>query len=68
MRAPKTCSDWSASDMGCILVQSTIRTTSLTALKHFIKTGDCGFELSLDGPRLSLVLFGSRSNFLFEED
>ena len=58
---------WSTSDMGYILVQLNYSLESLTILNHLVETGDCGFELSLDGPRLSAILFGSRSNLSFEK-
>ena len=39
---------------------------SLAALTLLEATGECTFDLSLDGPRLRPVFFGSRSNRNFE--
>ena len=39
---------------------------SLAALTLLEATGECTFDLSLDGRRLRPVFFGSRSNQTFE--
>ena len=39
---------------------------SIRALAILEESGDCTFELSLEGPRLHLVLFESRSNLPYE--
>ena len=52
--------------MGCRLIQPDDSSTSLAAIKSIALTGECLFDLSLDGPRLRLVLFGSRSNMTYE--
>ena len=52
--------------MGYILTQADKFPQSLAALTLLGDTGKCTFDLSLDGPRLRLVFFGSRSNQTFE--
>ena len=37
-------------------------------MKHLTATGEFQFDLSLDGPRLRPVLFGSRSNLPYESN
>ena len=54
--------------MGYILMQSDDSPDSLTAIKHLAATGKYLFDVSLDGPKLRPVLFGSRSNILYERD
>ena len=54
--------------MSYIVIQQDNSPVLLTALKHLVEIGDCGFKLSFDGLRLRNVLFGSRSNLSFEED
>ena len=39
---------------------------SIRALAILEESGDCTFELSLEGPRSHPVLFGSRSNLPYE--
>ena len=41
---------------------------SCVAIKHLAAIGECLFDLSLDGPRLRPVLFGSRSNISHERN
>ena len=60
--------DWSAGGMGYILMQPDDSPESLAAIKHLSATGECLFDVSLDGPRLRPVLFGSRSNKSYERD
>ena len=60
--------DWSAGGMGYILMQPDDSLESLAAIKHLSATGECLFDVSLDGPRLRPVLFGSRSNKSYERD
>ena len=40
---------------------------SIEAVQKLENTGDCDFDLSLDGPRLIPVFFGSRSNQPYKE-
>ena len=54
--------DWSAGDMGYILMQADDSPQSIEAVQKLENTEDCDFVLSLDGPRLRPVFFGSRSN------
>ena len=58
--------DWSDGGMGYILMQADEPPQSLTSLTLSEDTGECTFDLSLDGPRLCPVFFGSRSNQTFE--
>ena len=37
----------------------------MVALKHLAAIGECLFDLSLDGPRLQSILFGSRDNMSY---
>ena len=60
--------DWSANGMGYILMQPDNCSKSIRVLAILEETGDCIVELSLEGPRLHPVLFGSRSNLPFEKD
>ena len=53
--------DWSALGMGWILMQPARDTVSKAATQTLASTGECLFDLSLDGPRLLPVAFGSRS-------
>ena len=59
--------DWSANGMGYILMQPNNCSESIRALAILEKSGDCTFKLSLEGPRLHPVLFGSCSNLVLEE-
>ena len=52
--------------MGYILIQHDNCSESLRALKLVEDSGDFTFELSLEGPRLHPVLFGSRSDLPYE--
>ena len=54
--------------MGYILMQPDDSSDSIAAVKNLVDTGECLFDLSLDGPRLRPVLFGSRSNLPYESD
>ena len=58
--------DWSAGGMGYILIQDDDTSQSVAAVQLLEETGECMFDLSLDGPRLKPVFFGSRSNQPFE--
>ena len=58
--------DWSANRMGYILMQPDNRSKFLRALKILEDSGDLYFDLSLEGPRVHPVLFGSRSNLPYE--
>ena len=60
--------DWSAGGMGYILMQPDDSPESLKAIKHLAATGECLFDLSLDGPRLRPVRFGSRANMPYERN
>ena len=59
--------DWSAGGMGYLLMQADDSPQSIEAVQKLESTGDCTFDLSLDGPRLRPVFFGSRSNQPYEE-
>ena len=52
--------------MGYILIQAGNTSQSVDAVQLLEETGECTFDLSLDGPRLRPVSFGSRSNQPFE--
>ena len=54
--------------MFSILMRPDDSLTSLIDLKHLVTTGECLFDLSLDGPRLRLFLFEIRSNMLHEKN
>ena len=41
---------------------------SLAAITHLAATGECLFDIPLDGSRLIPVLFGSRANLSHEHD
>ena len=60
--------NWFISNTDYILIESDKNPKLLTTLTRLVDIGYCGFELSLDEPRLYHVLFGSRSNLLFGED
>ena len=47
-------------------MQSDNCSDSLRELRILEESGDYTFELTLEGPRLHSVLFGSRSNLLYE--
>ena len=50
--------DWSAGGMGYILMQADDTPQSVAAIKLLEETGECTFDLSVDGPRLRPVFFG----------
>ena len=58
--------DWSDGGMGYILIQADDTSQSMAAVQLLEETGECTFDLSLDGPRLKPVFFGSRSNQPFD--
>ena len=58
--------DWSAGRMDYILIQANDTSQSVAAVQLLEETGECSFDLSLDGPRLRPVFFGSHFNQLFE--
>ena len=58
--------DWSAGGMGYILMQADDTSQSVATFQLLKEKGECAFDLSLDGPRLIPVFFGSRSNQPFE--
>ena len=60
--------DWSAGRMGYILMHPDDSPDSLAAITHMAVTGKCLFDISLDGPRLRPVLFGSRANLSYERN
>ena len=41
---------------------------SLAAIAHMAVTGECLFDISLDGPRHRTVLFGSRASLSYERN
>ena len=53
--------DWSSEGMGWILMQPADDDESLKFAQHLRKTGIYLFDLSLQGARLKLIAFGSRS-------
>ncbi len=53
--------DWSASAMAYILMQPDDSNESILALKKLNTSGECDFDLSLEGPRFRPIAFGSRS-------
>ena len=53
--------DWSAHGMGWILCQPDDDPHSTEATKILQKTGTCNFDLTMKGPRLRPIAFGSRS-------
>ena len=53
--------DWSAEGMGWILMQPSDDNESITATKLLLEKGECLFDLSLTGPRLQPIAFGSRA-------
>ena len=58
--------DWSAGGMGYILMQADDTSQSVATVQLLEGKGECAFDLSLGGPRLRLVFFGSRSDQPFE--
>jgi hypothetical protein len=52
--------DWSANGMGWILMQPAMDEDSQRAVKELKDTGECKFDLSIKGPRLNPVAYGSR--------
>ena len=60
--------DWPAGGMGYILMQPDDSSDSIAAMNYLADTGEFLFDLSLDGPRLRPVLFGSRSNLPYKSD
>ena len=59
--------DWSAGGMGYLIMQADDSPQYIEAVQKLENTGDCAFDVSLDGPRLRPVFFGSRSNQPYEE-
>ena len=59
---------WSAVGMDYILMQPDDSLESLAAIKHLATSGECLFDVSLNGPRLRPVLFGYLSNMSYELD
>ena len=57
--------DWSADGMGYILMQPDDSLYSLAAINHLAAIGEFLFDMSLDGPRLRRVLFGSHANMSY---
>ena len=53
--------DYSAEGMGWILMQPADDSESKSALRELRSTGNCSFDLSLEGPRLQPIAFGSRA-------
>jgi len=53
--------DWSAEGMGWILMQPADDKESTKAMQLLKRTGECQFDLSMNGARLKPVFFGSRS-------
>ena len=53
--------DYSAEGMGWILMQPATNPESTTAIKQLRSSGNCLFDLSLSGPQLQPVAFGSRA-------
>ena len=60
--------DRSAGGMGYILIQPDDYPDSLATIKHLTATCECLFVISLDGPRLRPVLFGSRANIPYDRN
>ena len=54
--------------MNYILMQPDNNSDSLPKIRVLKDSGNCPFELTLDGLRLRLVLFESRSNLPYEMD
>ena len=53
--------DWSATGMGYILMQPDNSVEARAATEKLLNTGECDFDLSLNGARLRPVLFNSCS-------
>ena len=53
--------DWSAEGMGWILMQPADDEESIKATKLLKETGECKFDLTMNGARLKPIFFGSRS-------
>lgn len=53
--------DWSAYGMGWILCQPDDSPLSLKAITKLQSTGECDFDLTMKGPRLRPIAFGSRA-------
>ena len=53
--------DWSSKFMGWILMEPADDVDSIAAAVHLKKTGNCLFDISLDGARPKTIAFGSRS-------
>ena len=49
-------------------MQPNVSPDSLAAITHLATTGECLFDISLDGPRLRSILFESRANMSYERD
>ena len=54
--------------MDRILIQPDDSLDYIVAIKYLANTSECLFDHSLDGPRLSPVLLGSRSNLSYESN
>ena len=54
--------------MGYILMHLDDSLDSLAAIKHLVATCEFLFEVSLDGPKLRPVLFGSSASMSYERD
>jgi hypothetical protein len=52
--------DWSANGMGWVLMQPDNSAASTEALAKLYATGECDFDVTMGGPRLRPVRFGSR--------
>ena len=53
--------DWSATEMGYILLQSDDYKVSRAALHKLRTTGECDFDITSTGPRLRPIVFNSRT-------
>ena len=60
--------DCSTGGMGYTLMQPDDSPNSLASITHLAVTGQCIFDVSLDGPRLLAVQFGSRYNMSYKRD
>ena len=60
--------DWSVGGMGYILMHPDDSPDYLAAITHLAATDECLFDISLDGPRLRPVLFGSCDNLSYERN
>ena len=53
--------DWSAEGMGWIIMQPSDDAKSITGTKLLKNTGECKFDLSMNGSQLKPIFVGSRS-------